>query len=151
MLTKNQKHKKRFKNLFSMLLVHVLQRNPRSQCFQKEFLGSVYWFGFCQITLKTPEHTYTHTHAHTHFPLPKQLAPLCLLSFSQGWGLQCLVVDVLVAVVVDTEGESEVTGRGGRGSIPRLFMNDSSWSGISARTSLASRAMLRTWFPDRSM
>lgn len=151
MLTKNQKHKKRFKNLFSMLLVHVLQRNPRSQCFQKEFLGSVYWFGFCQITLKTPEHTYTHTCAHTHFPLPKQLDPLCLLSFSQGWGLQCLVVDVLVAVVVDTEGESEVTGRGGRGSIPRLFMNDSSWSGISARTSLASRAMLRTWFPDRSM
>lgn len=48
-----------------MLLVHVLQRNPRSQCFQKEFLGSVYWFGFCQITLKTPEHTYTHTCTHT--------------------------------------------------------------------------------------
>ncbi|KAG7265509.1 hypothetical protein CRUP_034301 [Coryphaenoides rupestris] len=37
--------------------------------------------------------------------------------------------------------------RAGRGSIPRVFMKDSSWSGISARTSLASRAMLRTWFP----
>lgn len=56
-----------------------------------------------------------------------------------------------VVVVVDMEGESEQAGRGGRGSIPRLFMKDSSWSGISARTSLAKRAMLRTWFPDRSM
>lgn len=45
-------------------------------------------------------------------------------------------------------GEEESAGRG---SIPLLFMKDSSWSGISARTSLASRAMLRTWFPDRSM
>lgn len=41
--------------------------------------------------------------------------------------------------------------RAGRGSIPRLFMKDSSWSGISARTSFASRAMLRTWLPDLSM
>ena len=45
-------------------------------------------------------------------------------------------------------GEEE---RAGRGSIPRPFMNDSSWSGISARTSFASRAMLRTWLPDLSM
>lgn len=40
--------------------------------------------------------------------------------------------------------------RAGRGSIPLLFIKDSSWSGISARTSLASRAMLRTWLPDLS-
>ena len=45
-------------------------------------------------------------------------------------------------------GEEE---RAGRGSIPRLFIKDRSWSGISARTSLASRAMLRTWLPDLSM
>lgn len=45
-------------------------------------------------------------------------------------------------------GEEE---RAGRGSIPRLFMKDSSWSGISARTSFARRAMLSTWLPDLSM
>ncbi|KAG7276378.1 hypothetical protein CRUP_014410, partial [Coryphaenoides rupestris] len=38
-------------------------------------------------------------------------------------------------------------GGAGEGLTPRVRMYDRNWSGISARTSLASRAMLRTWFP----
>lgn len=42
-------------------------------------------------------------------------------------------------------------GGAGQGLISLLFIKDNSWSGISARTSLASRAILRIWFPERSM
>lgn len=42
-------------------------------------------------------------------------------------------------------------GGAGLGLIPRLFMYEMNWSGISASTSLASRAMLSTWLPVRSM
>ena len=59
-------------------------------------------------------------------------------------------VHFLVLLVV-VEDKSEVLGTGGRGPIPRLFMKERSCSGISARTSFASRAMLSTWFPERSM
>ena len=93
----------------------------------------------------------THTHRHKHTPCSNQTTTLLhSLPSAQACMLRSLGA-VVVVVVVDIDGESEVAGRGGRGSIPRLFMKDSSWSGISARTSLASRAMLRTWFPERSM
>lgn len=49
------------------------------------------------------------------------------------------------------EEEEEEEDIAGRGSKPLLFMKDNSWSGISARTSLAKRAILSTWFPDLSM
>lgn len=43
------------------------------------------------------------------------------------------------------------SGGMGLGLMPLLFMYEINWSGISANTSLANRAMLRTWFPVRSM
>ncbi|KAG7257585.1 LOW QUALITY PROTEIN: hypothetical protein CRUP_037400, partial [Coryphaenoides rupestris] len=54
----------------------------------------------------------------------------------------------------DAAGEQGVGGGGvGRRRAARLDAprpHDRNWSGISARTSLASRAMLSTWFPRRS-
>lgn len=67
---------------------------------------------------------------------------------SQGGEAETSCVGGQICLCSSGSGEVE---RAGRGSIPRLFMKDSSWSGISARTSLASRAMLRTWLPDLSM
>ena len=45
----------------------------------------------------------------------------------------------------------EYDGGTGLGLMALLFMQEISWSGISASTSFASRAMLSTWLPVRSM